>query len=63
MDVLELQIETLRKRYQDNLSKLNKILALQQLQDRLNTTHPGEMDRRQREFNTIREISNNNLLL
>ena len=63
LDVLELQIETLRKRYQDNLSKLNKILALQQLQDRLNTTHPGEMDRRQREFNTIREISNNNLLL
>ena len=63
LDALQWQIETLRTRYQDNLNRLNKILALQQLQQRMNTTHPGEMDRRQREFNTIREISNNNLLL
>lgn len=63
LDVLQWQIETLHARYQDNLNRLNKILTLQQLQQRMNTTHPGEMDRRQREFNTIREISNNNLLL
>lgn len=63
LDVLQWQIETLRARYQDNLNRLNKILALQQLKQRMNTTHPGEMDRRQREFNTIREISHNNLLL
>jgi len=63
LDVLQWQIETLRARYQDNLNKLNRILALQQLEQRMDATHPGEIDRRQREFNTIREISHNNLLL
>ena len=63
LDVLQWQIETLRVRYQENLDKLKKILALQQLQERMNATHPREMERRQREFNTIREISKNNLLL
>ena len=60
LNVLEWQIETLRARYQDNLNRLNRILSLQQLEQRVNAT---EMDRRHREFNTIRQISNNNLLL
>ena len=63
LGVLQWQIEDLRTRYQDNLNRLNRILALQNLQQRLNTTHPGEMDRRQQEFNTIRNISHNNLWL
>ena len=63
LDILEWQIENLRVRYQENLDKLKKILSLQQLEQRMNTTHPGEMRRRQNEFNTIRDISNNNLLL
>lgn len=63
LNVLEWQIEELRTRYQANLDKLKKILTLQQLEQRMNTTHPGEMRRRQNEFNTIRDISNNNLLL
>ena len=63
LNLLEWQIGTLRARYQDNLNRLKRILALQQLQQRINSTHPLEMDRRHREFNTIREISHNNLLL
>ena len=63
LNILEWQIETLRARYQDILNRLNRILALQNLQQRLNTTHPGEMDRRQHEFDTIRAISHNNLWL
>ena len=62
LNVLEWQIETLRARYQENLNQLEKIKALQQLEQRMNV-YPGERDRRQREFNTIREISHNNLLL
>ena len=62
LNVLEWQIETLRARYQENLNQLEKIKALQQLEQRMNV-YPGERDRRHREFNTIREISNNNLLL
>jgi len=63
LDVLEWQIETLRARYQDNLNRLNRILALQNLEQRMTTTHPGELARRQTEFHTISEISHNNLLL
>lgn len=63
LETLQWQIENLRARYQDNLDKLKKILALQQLEQRMNTTHPWEMIRRQNEFTTIRDISNSNLLL
>jgi len=63
LETLQSQIDNLRARYQDNLDKLKKILALQQLEQRMNTTHPGEMKRRQDEFTTIRDISKNNLLL
>ena len=63
LNILGWQIETLRARYQDVLNRLNRILALQNLQQRLNTTYPWEMNRRQHEFNTIREISHNNLWL
>ena len=63
LDILHWQIDSLRTRYQANLNRLNRILALQNLEQRTNTTHPGELLRRQNEFNTIRDISHNNLLL
>ncbi len=63
LNALEGAIETLRARYQDNLNRLNRILELQNLEDRMNTVYPGEMTRRQTEFSTIRDISHNNLFL
>lgn len=56
----ETQISSIRSRYQSNLSKLDKILQLQKLQEKLNAT---ELSRRQNEFQTINDICNNNLWL
>jgi len=60
---LQGQIANIKSRYTENKNKLDKILQLQKLQERLDTTKPWELDIRQRELNTIRDISNNNLLL
>ena len=63
LNALEGAIETLRARYQDNLNRLNRILELQNLEDRMNTVYPGEMARRRNEFLVIRNISRDNLFL
>ncbi len=63
LNTLQWAIETLRARYQDNLNRLNRILELQNLEDRMNTVYPGEMARRRNEFLVIRNISRDNLFL
>ena len=63
LNTLQWVIETLRARYQDNLNRLNRILELQNLEDRMNTVYPGEMARRRNEFLVIRNISRDNLFL
>lgn len=63
LNVLERSIEPLRTRYQSNLDNLNRITNLQQLQQRLNRTHTGEMGIRHNEFQVIQDIAYNNLLL
>ena len=60
---LQTQIPNIRERYTEHKNKLNRILQLQKLQNRLNAAHPGEMHIRQRELHTISDISYNNLLL
>lgn len=63
LNVLERSIEPLRTRYQSNLDNLNRITNLQQLQQRLNRTHTGEIGIRHNEFQVIQDIAYNNLLL
>jgi len=60
---LQTEIPHIRTRYMEHKSRLDRILQLQKLQDRLNAVHPGEMRLRQRELQAISDISYNNLLL
>lgn len=60
---LQGQIANIKSRYTENKNKLDKILQLQKLQERLDTTKPWELDIRQRELGTIREICHNHLWL
>lgn len=56
----EIEIPNISTRYAENKNKLDKILQLQKLQDRLNAS---EITRRHDEFEAIRYISNHHLLL
>lgn len=60
---LETEIPNIRATYTEHKNRLNRILQLQKLQERLNSNHPGEMRLRQDELQAISDISYNNLLL
>ena len=61
LNTLQTEIPNIRARYAEHKNRLNRILQLQRLQERLNT-HP-ETTLRQEEFQAISDISYHNLLL